>query len=143
MTVITGTVTIAADGTATWSGGTPTSIGGQPVWAPPRDPDAPVQGSEQPNLIKASFNDGYVQVAPRGINHIGLTLSMSFSNLTGSQKDEILQFLRARGGHQPFWWRQPGELMRRFRCEQWAGIQQGYDRWQVTCQLIRAWNPTS
>jgi len=141
MTVNIGPVTIYADGTATWTGDTPAYIGSQPVWTPPRAPDAPVQGSETPNLIKVRFNDGYTQRRPNGLNHLGKELSISFSNLYSSEKDDILQFLRARGGYQPFWWQQPNELMRRWVCDRWGDIQQGWDRWQITCTLTRDWTP--
>lgn len=145
MTITTngGTVTIAADGTATWSGATPAYIGDQPVWTPPRNPDAPAQGDEKPNLNIASFGDGYKRRAPKGLNHIDFQVAISFSNLYSSEKDAIVQFMRARGGVQPFWWQQPNELMRRWVCSRWAVEQQGFDRFRVTCQLERDWTPVA
>lgn len=143
ITTNSGTVTIAADGTATWSGDQPSAIGGQPVWTPPRHPDAPAQGDSKPNLRVAKFGDGYTARRPAGLNHIEATRSISFSNIYTTEKDAIVQFLRARGGWQPFWWQQPGEPMRRWVCGRWAEEQQGWDRWRVTCQLELDFTPVA
>ncbi|RVT96251.1 hypothetical protein EOD42_14155 [Rhodovarius crocodyli] len=142
MTVNIGPVTIYPDGTATWSGATPSYIGTQPVWQPPRSPDAPVEGDEAPELVKHRFNDGYVMRSPKGLNHVTMNVNLSFSNIYAAEKDAILGFLRGRGGYQPFWWQQPNELMRRWICERWAGRQLGPDRWQVTAALTRDWSPS-
>lgn len=141
MSLTIGNVTIAPDGTATWTGNPPTFIGSQPVWYPPRAPDAPVQGQNQPSLNKFAFNDGYTQVRPKGMNHIARSRSISFSNVTAVTKDEIMAFLNARGGFEPFWWQQPEDLMRRWRCEQWGDLQQGFNRWQVSASLVLDWTP--
>lgn len=143
MTITTnsGAVTISADGTATWSGGTPTAIGGQPVWAPPRAPDAPAQGDNKASLHIARFGDGYARRAPKGLNHIDKQKNISFSNLYTSEAAAILQFLEARGGFQPFWWQMPNDAMRRWVCTRWADEVQGADRWRVTCQLERDYSP--
>lgn len=145
MTITTnsGAVTIAADGTATWSGATPSFIGGQPVWTPPRPPDAPVQGNSKPNINTARFGDGYKRRSPQGLNHIDRTKAISFSNIHAAEKDALLQFLDARKGTEPFWWQQPNELMRRWVATNWADEQQGFDRWRVTVQLERDWTPVA
>lgn len=143
ITVNSGTVTISGDGTATWSGATPSAIGGQPVWTPPRSPDAPAEGSETPQVNVARFGDGYRQRAAKGLNHIDMTLTVTFSNLYAVDKDAILQFVRARRGVEPFWWQQPDELMRRWVATRWQLTQQGWDRWAVSVQMERDWSPVA
>lgn len=143
MTVTIDNVTIHGDGTATWSGSLPSIIGTQPVWVPPLAPDAPVSGSERPDLIRHQFADGYTRRAPKGLNHMALQLSITFSNIYAAEKDEILQFLRARGGYQPFWWQQPNEALRRWVAPEWSLEQQGFDRWRVSVRLERDWAPAT
>jgi phage-related protein len=143
MTVSTngGLVTISGDGVATWTGNTPITIGGQPVWTPPVAPDPPVMMDETPAANRFSFGDGYSQDAPRGLNSIPSKVTISFSNLYTSDKDAILQFLRARKGVEPFWWQQPNEQMRRWVSPSWNVEQQGWDRWRVTARIERSVKP--
>ena len=138
-----GTVTIAPDGSATWSGAAPSFIGGQPVWAPPRNPDAPVQGSERAQLNVAAFGDGYKQRRPKGLNHIEMAAAIAFSNINPAEKELIVGFLRARGGFEPFWWQQPGDACRRWVAPTWGAEQVGFNRWRVTVQMERDHTPVA
>lgn len=140
MAVTVGNITIAGDGTATWTGAAPSFIGTQPVFYPPVAPDAPVTSEERPDVIKHQFGDGYIRRAPRGLNHVQMQLSLTWSNLYAADKDLLVQFFRARKGVEPFWYTQPNEACRRFVCEAWGTEQQGWDRWRVSARFVRDWS---
>lgn len=140
-TVNSGAVTIAADGTATFTGNAPALIGDQPVWYPPVAPEAPLDAAERPNIRRVTFGDGYEQRSPKGMNHVVRTASLTFGNLRPGTRDQVLAFLRERGGYKPFWYQIPGDGLRRWIAPEWGTVIKTFEFHNVTVRLERAWDP--
>lgn len=142
VTTGTGTVQIDGGGVLTLlSGALPDAVGSALVFKPPKNPD---QGPELPtkaNIFAASFGDAYTQVGKRGLNHITTGLALSWSLLTVSQKEALDAFFRERGGYQPFFYGLPGDVIRQWRCEEWAPRGRGHIYWGFSASFISDFNP--
>jgi len=68
------------------------------------------QFSEEPRVRKAQFGDGYAQTAKDGLNANPRVFELAWPNLNTAQKDTIINFLRARGGSEAFYWTPPKEV---------------------------------
>jgi len=91
------------------------------LFAPQRGPDFGLTTGHEPRVLQADFGDGFAQRARDGINSDPLTLRLSWTNLTESEKDEIDAFLVARGGYEAFDWQMPTESSsRRWVCPSWS-----------------------
>lgn len=78
-----------------------------PEFYPPMTPSIGVTRKPELNLLKANFGDGYTQTAANGLNHIREVLNLRWDVLTKGEADEIEDFLRERGGYQPFYYSLP------------------------------------
>ena len=87
-------------------------------------PVAPSPGTSDKPIIKklqAEFSDGYSQSVPDGINHIKREIGLEWDLLTPTQSTEIVNFLRARGGCEPFYWTPSDEVVAlKWICEEWS-----------------------
>ena len=73
-------------------------------------------------VLEKTLGDGYTQAAPDGLNHLSLTFTAVFAVRPVAVINEIHQFLRTRGGHQPFLFTLPDEAeARKWRCKTWTG----------------------
>ena len=91
-----------------------------PTFLPPMTPS--VGSSQKPdvNLRRADFGDGYSQAAPAGLNHIREVASLRWDVLTRAEKDQLVAFLKERGGYQSFTYQLPTEATaRRWTCDDW------------------------
>lgn len=73
------------------------------TWCPSYEPEL----EEPPQLLVAKFGDGYSQAAPDGLNHIKRRWTLSWNNEDMATAKAIRDFLRERGGWQPFYWIEP------------------------------------
>lgn len=73
------------------------------TWCPSYEPEL----EEAPQLLTAKFGDGYSQSAPDGLNHIRQRWSLSWNAEDTATAKAIRDFLRERGGWQPFYWIEP------------------------------------
>lgn len=72
-------------------------------------------------VLKASFGSGYVQRVGDGINSVVGLYNVSFQNLLRAEAQTLLDFLKARGGYQAFYYTPPGEsVARMWVCEEWS-----------------------
>jgi phage-related protein len=65
-------------------------------------PDYTAQARVEPRVSKVEFGDGYAQRMGRGLNTMLETLSLTFSCRTDGETEDILAFLKDRGGIGPF-----------------------------------------
>lgn len=71
--------------------------------------------------LQADFGDGYSQAVGDGINYIRRELSLEWELLTPDQAVEITNFLRARGGVEPFYYTPSDELAPvKWTCDDWS-----------------------
>lgn len=75
----------------------------------------------EPDLIIVKFGDGYSQRTPAGINALPSEWSLSFNNRSLVDADNIITFLEAREGSEPFTWTPTGEASSvSVYCDEWS-----------------------
>lgn len=88
-------------------------------------------------VLRASFGDGYDQIAADGINSIRDQRKVSFANITTAKRDIIQTFLRGAKGTTPFHFN--GKL---WTCEQWSETPiKGGLYWTINCTFIQNFSP--
>jgi phage-related protein len=60
--------------------------------------------SSQPKVLEADFGDGYSQRVRMGLNSDPKTWDLRFDNRADAERDQIRNFLEARGGVEAFDW---------------------------------------
>ncbi|MGZ3743533.1 MAG: phage tail protein [Pseudobdellovibrionaceae bacterium] len=65
-------------------------------------PDNDPVNTPQANVIEAKFGDSYSQRQQVGINAVWDSWSLSFSNRPSAEGEQIIAFLKARGGVEAF-----------------------------------------
>jgi phage-related protein len=75
--------------------------------------------SSKPRVRKFQAGDGYEQRIRFGLNTNPKEWSLTFSERTDEERDEITAFLDARGGAESFNWTPPRGAAGRFVCEEW------------------------
>lgn len=83
---------------------------------------------EQPRVRTVQFGDGYEQRLAFGVNTQPKAWALKFANRDDSERDNILTFLRARGGVESFDWTDPNGYAGKWVCSQW-------DTSQVSCNF--------
>jgi phage-related protein len=84
-------------------------------------PDSGVMMEEQPKVLHAQFGDGWTGRAPDGLNTHPLTTKPTWTNLTVAESDLLINFFRAKGGSESFYWTPPGEVSPRlFIATRWG-----------------------
>lgn len=78
-----------------------------------------VSESHKPRVRKTQFGDGYEQRTRFGLNTDPEEWDLSFSERTAAERDEIRNFLAARGGVESFDWTPPWGSAGKFVCEEW------------------------
>lgn len=73
-----------------------------PTFTPPVRQSPGTKFAPEIKTREADFGDGYTQSAPDGLNHIREVVTLQWSVLTPDQAKEIYDWLKARGGYQPF-----------------------------------------
>lgn len=90
------------------------------TFTPPVPPSPGTSDSPRIRKLEAEFGDGYTQSVPDGINHIKREISLNWDLLTPAQAADIIDFLRARGGCEPFFYTPSDELTAlKWICEEW------------------------
>lgn len=90
------------------------------TFTPPVAPSSGTRNKPEIKLLKADFGDGYTQIAPDGLNHVRRVLTLGWDMLLPWQKDEIVAFLEARGGYEPFYYTPSNEDEPvKWTCEDW------------------------
>jgi phage-related protein len=80
------------------------------TFTPPVTPDQASEVTLEPRIITLSFNDGYEQDMPDGINNLQAQLSPKWTNARKTEADAILAFLSSVAKtREPFWWVPNGE----------------------------------
>ena len=81
-------------------------------------PDASSQQSCKPAVQVTKFGDGYETRVAVGINTMPMKWSLSFDRAQAVGK-AILDFLRARGGVEVFYWTNPMGEAGKYVCREW------------------------
>ncbi len=91
------------------------------TFIPPVPPSPGTSDTPKIRKLEAEFGDGYSQAVPDGINHIRREMTLDWDLLTPTQSNEIIDFFRARGGCEPFFWTPSDELTPlKWICAEWS-----------------------
>ena len=92
-----------------------------PTFAPPVAPSPGGTRKPELRLVESKFGDGYTQSRPDGLNHIREVVALVWDGLTTAEMKLIRDFLRERGGHDPFMFQPHGyDEPVRWRCKDWS-----------------------
>ena len=76
--------------------------------------------SSQPKVLETDFGDGYSQRVRMGLNSDPKTWDLRFDNRADAERDQIRNFLEARGGAEAFdWTTLYGQTGRKWICKEW------------------------
>jgi phage-related protein len=75
--------------------------------------------SSKPRARKFQAGDGYEQRVRFGLNTDPKEWSLTFSNQTDTERDNIVTFLSARAGVESFDWTPPRGTAGKYVCEEW------------------------
>jgi phage-related protein len=75
--------------------------------------------SSKPRVRKFTSADGYEQRIRFGLHTDPKEWSLTFSNRTDTERDDITAFLDARGGVESFDWIPPRGVAGKYVCEDW------------------------
>lgn len=108
----------------------------------PGPADDNYEWQEQPRVHIVRFGDGYEQRSPDGLNVRPRTLSLDWPNLVQSEKDTLVDFLRARNASGAFWWVPPGEAQAiKVKAPNWSVRRTSGPYWSVTVNFEEVFDP--
>lgn len=74
----------------------------RPTFTPPVNPSFPLDVKTSVRVRTVKFGDGYAQHSPDGLNAMESKVTLNWDNLTRTEKDQIVGFMAARLGSEPF-----------------------------------------
>lgn len=105
------------------------------TFSPTVDPDPESKWEYAARILKPEIGDGFAQRAPDGINNIPYVLTLMWTELKGTEKDNIINFLQARRGYQSFNYTYPGLSAAVFVCEDYSWTHVTADDYTVSATL--------
>lgn len=76
--------------------------------------DEPIQMDQQDLVHEVQFGDGYSQRVGYGINSVVERYELNYTNLTGTEKDTIKNFLDSLYVGEAFYYTVPGDTQKKF-----------------------------
>lgn len=97
--------------------------------------------SEAPLIRTVKFGDNYEQRLAYGLNTQPKTWQLNFSNRTDTERNNILTFLRARGGAESFDWTDPNGYAGKWVCNEWQTSQVSCNFNNITASFREVFEP--
>jgi phage-related protein len=111
------------------------------TFIPPFNPDFGTERKKKPRVLKAEFGDGYAQRAGDGLNNRPVTLNLAWTNLTTSEKNDIIDFFEARKGYQSFYYTYQDENSPKiYVCEEWSHTHTDATNYTITATLQQVYD---
>lgn len=104
-------------------------------------PSYSVDLQEQPQIRTVKFGDGYEQRLSFGLNTQPKTWTLQFNNRDDAERDNILTFLRARGGSDSFDWTDPNGYAGKWVCSEWKSSQSGCNFNDIAATFRQVFEP--
>lgn len=109
-------------------------------------PDKGLSRQTTPNVLVASFGDGYEQRLPNGINNLNETFSISFNTRTKEEIDDIIGYLASLQGATSFDFTIPdsnnsGETTIKVVCPSFSQVYAFDDYYTATATFRRVYEP--
>lgn len=97
--------------------------------------------ASKPRVRTTQFGDGYRQSVRFGLNTNPKEWSLTFSNRTDTERDQILAFLDARGGVESFDWTPPRGTAGKYVCEEWQTTLSNCNNNQIRATFREVFEP--
>lgn len=97
--------------------------------------------SSKPQVRKFKAGDGYEQRIRFGLNTDPKEWSLTFSNRTDTERNNILTFLEARAGVESFDWTPPRGGAGKFICEEWQATLSNCNNNQIQATFKEVFEP--
>ncbi len=94
----------------------------------------------EPKIRTISFEGGWTQRYPDGINNLLLNFDLKFDARDIHETTAILHFLAARNGSESFCWvcPAPRSQLLRFVCQNWQDSQPFYNNYSITANFVQS-----
>lgn len=110
------------------------------TFAPPVNPDWGYEQTNEPRILEVPFGDGYSQSAQDGINNNPETVPLTWTNTSKAEKSAIIDFLKARGGHESFLYTLPDDTVeKRYKCKQFTSMAVFFNVYNVSATFIQVY----
>lgn len=117
-------------------------MAGEPTFEPTINPSYPVRSRRSPKTLTVPFGDGYTERVAVGINNDAAQVTLSWVNITTAERDYIVDFLAARGGHEAFVYQPPGfSASKKWICPNWDDELTDPNNWSVSAPLQQVFDP--
>lgn len=100
-------------------------------------PDFDLPKESKPAVYESKFGDGYGQRIPKGLNPNPKTYPLQFKNRSNAERDQIEEFLDARGGAESFDWTPPWGSAGKFKCPEWRVTYTNFNNNQITATFVQ------
>lgn len=102
-----------------------------------RLPSVRSQPSVEVNVLEGGFGDGYAQDVTEGVNSTRRSWNLVWQGLTETHRNNLVDFIEARRGVEPFTWTAPGDgAPRKWTCRRWnPGKPERGGRFDVTAEF--------
>lgn len=91
---------------------------------------------QEPKVITTKFGDGYEIRSPDGINNNPEKWTVQFTMGT-TNAAAALAFIQDRNGVEAFWWKNPFEVTKLYKCSKWGfSRQRGYNVLNMTFEQV-------
>lgn len=92
---------------------------------------------ERPTVTMTKTTDSFTLMGPPGLNHIEGSQRFQWERLDADNASDIVEFFRARGGTEAFWYQLPEDYARLWRCVRWNTRWATYIQWTVSADFVR------
>jgi len=97
--------------------------------------------ASKPRVRKFQAGDGYEQRIRFGLHTDPKEWSLTFANRTDTERDNILAFLKARGGVESFDWTPPRGTAGKYVCEEWQATLSNCNNNQIQATFREVFEP--
>jgi phage-related protein len=104
-------------------------------------PDWKPKTTSKARVLKSNFGDGYVQRAGDGLNPIDTSISLTWSNLSIGDADDIIEFLEEKAGVEAFYFTPRGSATAlKWVCEEWTRSEVDPSSDSISATFIRVFD---
>lgn len=117
-------------------------MSGEATFAPVKNPDFPVKDKRAPKTYSVPMGDGYIERVAMGINTSPAQLSLQWSNISETEKDDVIDFFAERYAVVAFLYTPPGfTAEKKWLATEWDSELTDADVWNVSATLQQVFDP--
>ncbi len=109
---------------------------------PPQNPSFPYSDSRSPDVNVTKYGDGYIERAPKGLNHDPQKPVLKWENLYKEEADAIFDFFEERAGYKAFMWIAVDETVpKKWFCPKYAKTKTNAGTYTIAATFERDFAP--